>query len=86
MQKTKTQITINSNLAVIVATVQQKYPIYDLNGAIEYLLARGSGSFLDDYGLNIQDLKDISISKSEIQSGNSVKANSAEDLLLKLKS
>jgi D-isomer specific 2-hydroxyacid dehydrogenase, NAD binding domain len=48
MKKTKTQITINDKLADIVSSVQQKYPIYDVNAAIEYLIARGSGDYLKD--------------------------------------
>jgi hypothetical protein len=85
MQKTKTQITINDNLALIVTSVQQSYPIYDLNGAIEYLIARGSGDYLSDIGLTTQDLRDIAISKAEIYQGDSIKANSTSDLLNKLK-
>jgi hypothetical protein len=84
-QKTKTQITINDNLALIVSSIQQKYPIYDLNGAIEYLIARGSGDYLSDIGLTTQDLRDIAISKAEINNGDSVKANNSTDLILKLK-
>jgi hypothetical protein len=85
MQKTKTQITINDNLALIVTSVQQSYPIYDLNGAIEYLIARGSGDYLSDIGLTTQDLRDIAISKAEIYQGDSIKANSTSELLNKLK-
>jgi hypothetical protein len=86
MSKTKTQITINENLALIVLSIQKKYPTYDVNKAIEYLIARGSGDYLNDIGLTTQDLKDIAISKSEIQNGNSVKAKNSKELLLKLKS
>jgi hypothetical protein len=85
MQKTKTQITINNNLATIVASVQKKYPIYDINGAVEYLLALGSGIYLQNNGLSLQDLKDINISRQEITDGMSVKVDSAEALLSKLK-
>jgi hypothetical protein len=85
MQKTKTQITINDNLATIVSSVQKKYPIYDLNGAVEYLLALGSGVYLNNVGLSMQDLKDITISRQEIADGNSITANSAKELLSKLK-
>jgi D-isomer specific 2-hydroxyacid dehydrogenase, NAD binding domain len=52
MKKTKTQITINDKLADIVSSVQQKYPIYDVNDAIEYLIARGSGDYLKDKKTN----------------------------------
>jgi hypothetical protein len=85
MQKTKTQITISDNLALIVSSVQQKYPTYDINGAIEYLIARGSGDYLNDIGLTTQDLRDIYISKNEITNGDSINANSSAELLQKLK-
>jgi hypothetical protein len=86
MQKTKTQITINESLALIVSSVQEKYPIYDTNAAIEYLLARGSGSFLEDLGLSAQDLKDIALSKHEIKSGLGTKTQGGTDLIKKLNS
>jgi hypothetical protein len=86
MQKTKTQITINDNLATIVSSVQKKYPIYDLNGAVEYLLALGSGVYLSNVGLSMQDLKDINSSRQEIADGRSIQASSIEELLSKLKS
>ena len=86
MHKTKTQITINDSLALIVSSVQQKYPIYDTNKAIEHLLALGSGSFLENIGLNTQDLKDIALSREEIKLGYSVKTNGGNDLIKKLNS
>jgi hypothetical protein len=86
MNKQKTQITISDNLALIVASVQDKFPIYDTNSAIEYLLARGSGIYLEEIGLSKQDLKDNSISKAEINAGQSTRAKDSIDLIKKLNS
>jgi D-isomer specific 2-hydroxyacid dehydrogenase, NAD binding domain len=52
MQKTKTQITINNNLSKIVESVQKSYPIYDVNGAIEHLIARGSADYLKEISMD----------------------------------
>jgi hypothetical protein len=86
MQKTKTQITINDNLALIVSSVQEQFPIYDTNAAIEYLLARGSGSYLEEIGLSASDLKAIAVSKQEIKNGSSGKAKNSSELIKKLNS
>ena len=84
--KTKTQITINDDLSLIVSMIKQKYPIFDTNQTIEFLVAKGSGAYLDEVNLTIQDLKDIQIARQQIKDGLSIKCDSIEDLLTKLKS
>ena len=83
--KTKTQITVSPKLAVVLDLIMQEYPIYDVNKSVEMLIARGTKDYLDELGLTLQDLKDIEISRGQIRSGKSTKANSIDDLLQKLK-
>ena len=49
--KTKTQITINDDLSLIVSMIKQKYPIFDTNQTIEFLIAKGCGAYLDEVNL-----------------------------------
>ena len=84
--KTKTQITVSPKLAVVLDLIMQEYPIYDVNKSVEMLIARGTKDYLDEIGLTLQDLKHIEISREQIRTGKSTKANSIDDLLQKLKS
>jgi hypothetical protein len=84
--KTKTQITVNDDLSLIVSAIKHNFPIFDTNQAIEFLVAKGSGVYLNELNLTLQDLKDIEISRQQIRDGKSTKANSIDDLLQKLKS
>lgn len=84
--KTKTQITVSPKLALVLDLIMQEYPIYDVNKSVEMLIARGAKDYLDEVGLTLQDLKDIEISRQQIRTGKSTKANSVDDLLQKLKS
>ena len=86
MTKTKTQITINDDLSLIVSLIKQKYPIFGTNQAVEFLVAKGSGTYLEEINLTMQDLKDIETSRQQIRDGLSTKCDSIEDLLQKLKS
>ena len=89
MQKTiskiKTQTTLNDELQSIVGLVQSQFPIFSLNQSIDFLIAKGSGVYLDELGLTLQDLKDIEQSRQEILEGNSIKGFNTEDFLQKLK-
>jgi hypothetical protein len=84
--KTKTQITVNHSLNLILSMVKKTYPLFDTNQAVEFLLAKGSGAYLSELELSMQDLEDIQKSRDEIKNGKSTKANSIDDLLQKLKS
>ncbi len=84
--KTKTQITINDDLSLILSVIKHKYPIFDTNQAVEFLVAKGSGTYLEEINLTMQDLKDIEVSRQQIRDGLSIKCDSIEDLLQKLKS
>lgn len=85
IQKIKTQTTLNSELQAIVSLVQSQHPIFSLNQSIDFLIAKGSGVYLDEMGLSIQDLKDIEQSRKEISLGKSTKANNIDEFLQKLK-
>lgn len=85
MLKTKTQITVNHSLNLILSMVKKTYPTYDTNQAVEYLLAKGSGVYLSELGLSMQDLEDIQKSREEIASGHYIKAKNITELLQKLK-
>ena len=61
--KTKTQITITHDLSLILDTIKHKYPIFDTNQAVEFLVAKGSGVYLEELGLTLQDLRDIEIAQ-----------------------
>ena len=67
--KQKTQITINSELEIIVASIQRQYPIFNTNQAIEFLLAKGSGAYLESNGLTMDDLRDIQKSRQQVAEG-----------------
>jgi hypothetical protein len=67
MKKPKTQITINNNLSKIVTSVQQRYPIYDINGAIEHLIARGSADYLKEIELQTPLKTTVKISDKNTQ-------------------
>jgi len=83
--QTKTQITVNEELALIISSILEKYPIFSLNKAVEFLIAKGSGIYLKEMEMSLQDLKDIQIAKKQIQKGQSQTANSTLELLTKLK-
>ena len=85
LTKIKTQITLNSRLASIVSVVMERFPTYDVNKSIEFLLACGSKSYLDEVGLTYQDLLDIEISRTEIESSKSEKAANMTEAIKKLK-
>lgn len=86
LAKTKTQITVNSDLSLIVSAIKHNFPTFDTNQAVEFLIAKGGGVYLNELNLTLQDLKDIEISRQQIHSGKSTKATSIDDLLQKLKS
>jgi len=83
--KTKTQITVNSDLSLIVSAIKHNFPIFDTNQAIEFLVAKGSGAYLNELDLTLQDLKDIETSRQEIRDGKSIQANSMAEAIIKLK-
>jgi len=85
LTKNKTQVTLNPKLALIVESIMEKYP-YDLNGAIEFLIARGSKDYLNEIDLTMEDLEDIKKSEDEIREGKSTKAKGSTALLSALKS
>ena len=85
MLKTKTQITVNHSLNLILSMVKKTYPIFDTNQAVEFLLAKGSGAYLSELSLTVQDLEDIQKSREEIANGDYVKADNIKELLQKLK-
>ena len=85
LNKNKTQITLNPKLALIVESIMEKYP-YDLNGAIEFLIARGSKDYLNEIDLTMEDLEDIKKSEKEIEVGKSIKVKDSKELLHSLKS
>jgi hypothetical protein len=74
IQKTKTQVTLNPKLDLIVRNVMEQYPIYDVNQSIEFLLARGVKDYLNEIGLTLEDMQEIEESRKQINSGNSIKA------------
>lgn len=85
LTKNKTQVTLNPKLALIVESIMEKYP-YDINGAIEFLIARGSKDYLNEIDLTMEDLEDIKKSEKEIIEGKSTKVKGSKALLSALKS
>ena len=85
LTKNKTQVTIKPKLALIIESIMEKYP-YDLNGAIEFLIARGSKDYLNELDLTMEDLEDIKKSEEEIKQGKYTKAKDSKALLSSLKS
>ena len=83
--KNKTQVTVSDDLGLIIKSLGYKYPVFDLNQSIEYLIARGSGDYLEEIGLTLEDLRDIEKSNNEIVSGQSVKAKNMVEAIKKLK-
>jgi hypothetical protein len=83
--KNKTQITLDEVLELIVEMVREEYPIYDLNQAVEFLLAKGTGAYLQEQSLSYQDLLDIQKSKNDLKEGKFTRVKSGKDLLSKLK-
>ncbi|MEI6728968.1 MAG: hypothetical protein WCK98_04975 [bacterium] len=83
--KNKTQVTVSYDLGLIIKSLGYKYPVFDLNQSIEYLIARGSGDYLEEIGLTLEDLRDIEKSNNEIASGQSVKAKNMLEAIKKLK-
>lgn len=83
--KNKTQVTVSDDLGLIIKSLGYKYPVFDLNQSIEYLIARGSGDYLEEIGLTLEDLRDIEKSNNEIASGQSVKAKNMLEAIKKLK-
>jgi|LakMenEpi03Aug12_release.lakeMendotaPanAssembly.Ray.scaffolds.fasta_scaffold407805_3 prophage maintenance system killer protein len=86
LAKTKTQITVSPKLALIIQSIMQNHPIYDVNKSVELLIAKGSKDYLDEVGLTMQDLEDIEISKKQIQAGQSTIVHSEKELISALKS
>lgn len=85
MSKTKTQITLNKNLSLIVDHIMEEYPIYDVNQSIEFLIAKGSKDYLDEMKLSFDDLKEIEISRKEIQNGQATRSKNMKEAIASMK-
>ena len=50
-----------------MSLIKQKYPIFGTNQAVEFLIAKGSGTYLEEINLTMQDPKDIETSRQQIR-------------------
>ncbi len=83
--KTKTQVTLNSDLNLIVSSLQSEYPIFNINKCIELLIAKGTKAYLEEHGLSIEDLRDLNISRNEVETGQTTKTKNMSEAIKKLK-
>ena len=83
--KTKTQVAITNSLDLIVKSIMQQFPIYDVNKSVEYLIAKESRDYLDEIGLALEDLQQIEESRKQVTLGQSTKVISMEEAIKKLK-
>ena len=64
-----------------MSLIKQKYPIFGTNQAVEFLVAKGSGTYLEEINLTMQDLKDIETSRQQIRDGLPTKCDSSSKAL-----
>ena len=64
-----------------MSLIKQKYPIFGTNQAVEFLVAKDSGTYLEEINLTMQDLKDIETSRQQIRDGFSTKCDSSSKAL-----